>query len=107
MRKTRATPTSAPTHQQVVDLVMTLPSDRLASLYDFTLFLKSHPLRPAPAADSGAETEEEMRADEAQWDQQFEASREGLRAMAREAAAEFRAGGATPLEFTPGGRPAR
>ena len=107
MKKTQATPTNALTHQQVVDLVMTLPPDRLASVYDFTLFVKSHPLRPAPAADSGAETAEEMRADEAQWDQQFEASREDLRAMAREAAAEFRAGGATPLEFTPGARPAR
>jgi len=92
MKKAQATPQEALTHQQVVDLVMTLPPDRLASVYDFTLFVKSHPLRPAPAADSGAETAEEMRADEAQWDQELEASREDLRAMAREAAAEFRAG---------------
>jgi hypothetical protein len=107
MKKTRATPAETLTHQQVVDLVMTLPADRLASVYDFTLFVKSHPLRPTTAADAGAETAEEMRADEAQWDQQFEASREDLRAIAHEAAMEFRAGRTTPLEFTPGGRPAR
>ena len=100
-KKIRATLTETLTHQQVVDLVMTLPPDRLISVYDFTLFVKSHPLMPAPAADIFGETAEEMRADEAEWDQQFETSREDLRAIAHEAAAEFRAGRTKPMEFMP------
>lgn len=92
------------THQQVVDLVMTLPADRLVSVYDFARFVQSHPLEPTLAADIFGETEDEIRADEEQWDQQLAASREGLRAIAREAAAEFRAGQTKPMEFTPEGR---
>ncbi len=97
-------PTKTITHQQVVDLVLTLPPERLSSVYDFARFVQSHPLEPTPTADIFGETEDEIRADEEQWDQQFVASREGLRAIAREAAAEFRAGKTKPMEFTPEGR---
>lgn len=45
------------------------------------------------------ETEDEIRADEEQWQREFAASREQLRAMAHEAAAEFRAGESTPMTF--------
>ena len=97
-------PTQTITHQQVVDLVMTLPPDRLSSVYDFARFVQSHPLEPTPTADIFGETADEVRADEERWDEQFAASREELRAMAREAAAEFRAGRTKPMEFTPEGR---
>jgi hypothetical protein len=100
-------PTKTITHQQVVDLVMTLPTDRLVSVYDFARFVQSHPLEPTPAADIFGETEDEIRADEERWDQQFATSREELQAMAREAATEFRAGRTKPMEFTPEGRLAR
>lgn len=95
------------THQQVIDLVMTLPPDRLMSVYDFALFVKSHPLEPTPVTDIFGETEDEIRADEERWNQQFAASRDKLRDMAHEAAAEFRAGRTKPMEFTPEGRLAR
>ena len=36
------------TPQQIIDLVMTLPPDRLPSVYDFTLFVKQHPLPLTP-----------------------------------------------------------
>ncbi len=102
-KKTQGKPAQPPTLEQVVDLVATLPPDRLASVYDFALFIKSHPLVPA-SADIFGETEDEIRADEAEWAQQFEASRERLRTIAREAAAEFRAGRTKPMGFTPEGR---
>jgi hypothetical protein len=95
-------PTKTVTHQQVVDLVMSLPTDRLVSVYDFARFIKSHPL--SSTADFFDATEDEIRADEEQWDQQFAASHEELRAIAREAAEEFRTGRTKPMEFTPEGR---
>lgn len=49
-------PTETIPHQQVVELVMTLPADRLASVYDFARFVLSHPLEPIPAADIFGET---------------------------------------------------
>lgn len=97
-------PTETITRQQVIDLVMALPTDRLISVYDFARFVQSHSLESTPAADIFGETEDEIRADEERWDQQFAASREELRAVAREAAAEYRAGKSKPLEFTPEGR---
>jgi hypothetical protein len=46
-----------------------------------------------------SETEDEIRADEEQWQREFAASREQLRAMARQAAAEVRAGQSKPMAF--------
>jgi hypothetical protein len=49
--------------------------------------------------DTFGETEDEIRADEEQWQREFAASREHLRTMAREVAAEFRAGETAPITF--------
>jgi hypothetical protein len=57
-----------------------------------------------PFEDIFGETEGEIRADEDQWQREFAASREQLRAMAREAAAEFRAGQSKPVAFPADGR---
>ena len=92
------------TPQQVIDLVMTLPPDRLPSVYDFALFVKQHPLPLTPEADVFGEGQDQIRADEERWDQQFAASRDELRAMAHEAAAEYRAGRTQPMTTTPEGR---
>lgn len=92
------------TPQQIVDLVMTLPADRLASVYDFVLFVKEHPLSSAGEADLFGETAEEIRADEEWWDRQFAQSSDELRAVAREAAAEYHHGQTRPMQFTPEGR---
>jgi len=58
-------------------------------------------LVPKPEADIFGETADEIRADEELWDQEYAASRDQLRTMAREAAAEYRAGRTKPMEFTP------
>ena len=92
--------TNTITAQQVADIVLTLPPDLLVSVYDFVLFVKQHPLAPEPESDVFGETPEEIRADEEQWDRKYAASRDQLRAMAREAAAEYRAGRTKPMEFT-------
>jgi hypothetical protein len=106
-KKIQTAPTNTLTHQQVADLVMTLPPDRLVSVYDFTLFIKSHPLTPALAPDIFGESAGEISVDESEWAQQFESSRAGLRKIAAEAAAEFHAGHTKPMEFTPEGRISR
>ena len=92
------------TRQQVIDLVMNLPAERLISVYDFARFVQVHPLERTQEADIFGETEDEIRTDEEQWDQQFAASRDELRTIAREAAAEYRAGRTKPMEFTTEGR---
>ena len=56
-----------------------------------------HCIHPA----ASGETEEAIRADEKAWDRQFAESRHALRTIAREAAAEYRAGRTKPMEFTP------
>ena len=105
---TKTISTETITHQQLVDLVMTLPQDRLTSVYDFVRFIQSHSLESisagSPEADIFGETAEQIQADEEQWEQQFAASRDELRKMAREAAAEYRAGKTKPMEFTSEGR---
>lgn len=91
-------------YQEVVDVVMTLPEDRLVSVYDFARFIQSQLAPITPFEDIFGETEDEIRADEEQWQREFAASREQLRAMAREAAAELRAGQSKPMAFTADGR---
>jgi hypothetical protein len=87
------------TLQQVIELVMRLPPDRLISVYDFVSFIQSHPLTADSRADFFGETPEELQEDEEKWEKQFSETRENLLLMAHEAAAEYQAGKAKP--FTP------
>ena len=100
-------PTKTVSYQEVVDVVMTLPVDRLASVYDFARFVRAQALDVTESTDIFGETEDQIRSDAEQWDQEFAASREQLRLMAREAAAEYRAGRTMPMTFTEEGRLAR
>jgi len=76
---------------------------RLNSVYDFDLFLKYQPLAPIPETDIFGATQKEIRADEERWNQQFADSRDKLRALALEAAEEFRSGRTKPMQFTSDG----
>lgn len=100
-------PTRTVSYQEVVDVVMTLPVDRLASVYDFARFVRAQALDVTESTDIFGETEDQIRSDAEQWDHEFAASREQLRLMAREAAAEYRAGRTAPMAFTEEGRLAR
>jgi hypothetical protein len=97
------------TYQQVTDIAMTLPTNRLRSLYDFALFLKSQLPVPAPApfTDIFGETEAEIEASEEEWSQLFASNLDKLRTLGQQAGAEFRASRTKPMEFTPEGRLAR
>lgn len=80
-----------------VTTITTLLEECLQSVYDFTLFLKRQPVELTSEADLFGESVAEIEADEAKWQEQFDASRDQLRRMAREAAAEFRAGRTQPM----------
>ena len=92
------------TCEEVVNLLATLPLERLNSVYDFVLFLKYQPLAPIPETDMFGATQEEIRADEERWNQQFAESRGILRVLAHEAAEEFRSGRTKPMQFTSDGK---
>jgi len=91
------------TYQELTALLKTLPPEHLISVYDYALFIKSQSAAPAQK-DDFSESEAEIQADEEQWDQQFAASRDKLRNMAREASEAYRAGRTKPMKFTHKGR---
>jgi hypothetical protein len=75
----------------ITEIAKSMPQTRTAQLYEFALFLKSHPL---PAE----ETLEAIAADEAQWDAQFAAtSDDKLASLAAEVEAEISEGKAWPM----------
>ncbi len=92
------------TRENVIDLVRSLPADRLPSLYDFALYLKAR--RPVTDSDGDifGESEEDIRADETWWDEQFARSESKLLRLAEEAAEEYNTGHTTPMEFDEHGR---
>lgn len=96
--------TLAITRQQVIELVESLPEERLQSLYDFTLFLQRQPLLLTPETDLFGESATEIEADEERWQDAFAASRQRLRAMAQEAKESYLAGHTEPMEFDSDGR---
>ncbi len=87
------------TREQVIELVRTLPDDRLGSLYDFALYLKARPSPELVEDDLFGESAEEIRADETWWDEQFGRSEEALLRIAEEAAEAYRAGQTTPMDL--------
>ena len=72
--------------KDITDIAAAMPLARAVQLYEFALFLKSHPL---PAE----ETFEEIAADEALWDAQFAATDDDrLAALVASVEAEINAG---------------
>jgi hypothetical protein len=87
------------THQQVIELVKTLPAERLSTFYDFARFLKESSGATAIETDLFDESIEDIAADEAWWDEQFVQSEDTLLLLAKEAVEEYRVGKTTPLDF--------
>ncbi len=101
MTMNTATSTSRPIdYAQVIELVSNLPPERLRSAYDYLLFLAAQPVVPFPTEDLFDEPIEELRADEERWNRQFSDSRSSLRALAHEAAEEYKTGQTKPMTFT-------
>lgn len=98
MNMSTATSASHPIdYEQVIELVSNLPPERLRSAYDYLLFLAAQPLVPFPTEDIFDETIAELRADEERWNRQFNETRSSLRALAHEAAEEYRTGATQPM----------
>jgi len=75
----------------ITEIAAAMPLARTVQLYEFALFLKSHPL-PAD------ETFEEIAADEALWDAQFAATDDDrLTALVASVEAEINAGETLPM----------
>ena len=92
------------TYKQVIDLVQSLPADRLSSIYDFARFLKEHPVAQNEAVDLFGETPEEIEADEKWWGEQFKGSESDLLRLAENAVDEYQAGTTTSMDFDEQGR---
>jgi len=75
----------------ITEIAVAMPLARAVHLYEFALFLKSHPL---PAE----ETFEEIAGDEALWDEQFAATEENkLAALVTSVEAEISGGKTLPM----------
>ena len=96
--------TTTITHQQVIDLVKTLPVERLQSLYDFTLFLRQQPVVLTPETDLFGESAVKTEGDEPQCEEEFVLSGERFAGLGWDTSDEFRAGGTQPMEFSAEGR---
>lgn len=83
--------TQADLAKAIADIAATMPLARTVQLYQFALFLKSHPLPTE-------ETFEEIAADEALWDAQFAATDdEKLAALVAAVEAEISNGRVLPM----------
>lgn len=92
------------THQQVIALIDTLPTECLQSVFDFALFLKQQPIGLTQEIDLFGQTAEEIAADEEAWHKQFASSPSKLRELTNDAAAEYQAGLTKPMKFSEDGR---
>lgn len=95
---------SVVTHQQVIELVKTLPAERLTSLYDYARFLRENPPLFDDEGDIFGETPDGITADEAWWNNQFESDQEVLLRLAEEAMEEDQADRTASMTFDEQGR---
>ena len=89
--------------QTLIGIVRTLPVERVLQVLDFARYVQTQAIQDFGFAD---ETEEEVLADEAQWDAQFAATEAqgSFAKMAEKVRAEIRAGRTRPMAFTKDGR---
>ena len=92
----------------LLGIVHRLPPERIFQLVDFARFLEFQTTKSYDDGlnEEGTETEEEIRASEAKWDQLFAKpkAKRVMREMAREALEDYRAGRTTEITITEDGR---
>jgi len=101
--KTRTASQPSAYEQVLIDIVRTLPVERVVQVLDYARYIRSQAVEDFGFLDDD-ETEEEILADEARWDAQFAATQEGLAGMADKVRADIRAGHTMPMVFTQDGR---
>ncbi len=98
------------THEQtVINIIRELPPERVLQLVDFARFLEFQIVRKSYddwSDEEETETEEGIRASEEKWDESFAKpeAKHVMRAMAREALDDYRAGRTTGITTTQDGR---
>jgi hypothetical protein len=88
--------------QALISIVRTLPIERIVQVLDYARYIKSQTMEDFDFLDDD-ETEEEILADEARWDDQFAATQDGLEKMADKVRADIQAERTMPMVFTKDG----
>lgn len=89
--------------QTLLAIIRTLPAERVLQILDYARYIQSQVSEDFDLLEAD-ETEGEILADEALWDEQFAATQEGLKKMAERVRAEIRAGNTQKMVFTKDGR---
>lgn len=84
--------------QELLQILHTLPIERIAQIVDFARYIQIQTEEDFVHLDD--ESEEDVLADEAQWETQFASTQEGLKRMAERIRSEIRAGRSQPMKFT-------
>jgi len=98
----RATIQPSAPERVLIDIVHTLPLERVIQILDYARYIQSQAIEDF-AFLGGDESEEEILADEVHWEAQFAATQDGLNKMAEKVRAEIRAGRTMPMVFKNGG----
>ena len=88
--------------QALIRIVRVLPVERVIQILDFARYIQSQTIEDFGVLDED-EIEEEVLADEAEWNAQFAATQDGLKKMADKVRADIRAGHTMPMVFTEDG----
>jgi len=88
--------------QALIRIVRVLPVERVMQILDFARYIQSQTIEDFGVLDED-EIEEEVLADEAEWNAQFAATQDGLNKMADKVRADIRAGHTMPMVFTEDG----
>jgi hypothetical protein len=84
----------------LMNIVRSLPAERVMQILDYARYIQSQTC----GLINEDETEEEIRADEENWDYQFASTQDGLKKMADKIREEIRAGRTMPMNFTKKGK---
>jgi anthranilate/para-aminobenzoate synthase component I len=88
--------------QIILEILRTLPAERVAQVIDFARFLQWQTPPDLPTTEE--ETEEEIQQDNERWDTKFATSRAALQHLVHEAREEIAAGETQEMVFTADGR---
>lgn len=87
--------------QELLHIIHTLPIERIAQVVDFARYI--HVQAEEDFIHLDDESQEDILADEAVWDQQFASTQDGLKRMAERIRFEIREGRSRPMKLTKAG----
>ena len=87
--------------QELFQIIHNLPVERILQIIDFARYIQSQTVEDFINLDD--ECEEDILADEAQWEAQFAATQDGLKRMADRVRGEIQAGRTQAIKFKKSG----